>query len=97
MGRAKARDAVHIIFAGERVRSQDPVAAPEVTEAEATPTFRVVALESLVRMKLTSFRDKDRTHLRDMIDVGLLDETWLSRLPAPLSERLKELLENPDG
>ena len=69
----------------------------EVTEAEATPTFRVVALESLVRMKLTSFRDKDRTHLRDMIDVGLLDETWLSRLPAPLSERLKELLENPDG
>src|SRR3984885_1388579 len=27
---AKARDAVHIIFAGEKVRSVDPVAAPEI-------------------------------------------------------------------
>ncbi len=94
---AKARDAVHIIFAGERVRSEDPVPAPEVTEAEATPTFHVVAFESLVRMKLTSFRRKDQVHLLDMIDVGLLDETWFSRLPALLSERLKELLDNPEG
>src|SRR6516162_1585889 len=34
--RAKARDAVHIIFAGERVRSEDPVPAPEVNESEVT-------------------------------------------------------------
>ena len=95
--RAKARDAVHIIFAGERVRSEDPVPAPEVSESEATPTFRVVAFESLVRMKLTSFRRKDQVHLLDMINVGLLDQTWLSQLPAPLSERLKELLEDPEG
>ena len=27
-------------------------------------------------MKLTSFRDKDRTHLRDLISVGLVDESW---------------------
>ena len=94
---AKARDAVHIIFAGELVRSDDPAPAPEVTEAEATPAFRVVAFESLVRMKLTSFRRKDQVHLLDMIDIGLLDETWLSRLAAPLSERLKELIDNPDG
>ena len=39
--------------------------------------FRVVALESLVRMKLTSFRDKDQVHILDMIDVGLVDESWL--------------------
>jgi hypothetical protein len=95
--RAKARDAVHIIFAGERVRSEDPAPAPEVSDSEATPAFRVVAFESLVRMKLTSFRDKDRTHLRDMIDVELLDETWLSRLPAELSVRLKMLLDTPGG
>jgi len=94
---AKARDAVHIIFAGERVRAGDPVPAPEIGESEATPLYRVVAFESLVRMKLTSFRDKDRTHLRDMIDVGLLDETWLPGLPAELSSRLKELLDNPEG
>ena len=94
---AKARDAVHIIFAGEPVRSDDPVPAPLVSESEPTAAFRVVAFESLVRMKLTSFRKKDQVHLLDMIDVGLLDETWLSRLPARLSERLKELLDNPEG
>jgi hypothetical protein len=72
---AKARDAVHVLFAGEKVRADDPVAAPAVAESEPAGTFRVIALESLLRMKLTSFRDKDRTHIRDMIDVGLVDKT----------------------
>ena len=94
---AKARDAVRIIFAGEKVRSVDSVAAPDIGESEATPSYRVVALVSLVRMKLTSFRDKDRTHLRDMIGVGLVDESWLPRLPVELSSRLKEVLDNPEG
>jgi hypothetical protein len=94
---AKARDAVHVLFAGEKVRADDLAPAPAVTESEPTPSFRVVALEPLVRMKLTSFRLKDRVHILDMIDVGLVDATWLPRLPAPLSERLRELLENPDG
>ncbi len=94
---AKARDAVHILFAGEKVRSTDPVPAPEVSESEIVGTSNVVAFDSLVRMKLTSFRDKDRTHLRDMLDVGLLDATWLPRLPAELSPRLKELLDTPEG
>ncbi|MHB1157598.1 MAG: hypothetical protein ACYC26_12280 [Phycisphaerales bacterium] len=56
-----------------------------------------VDLESLVRMKLTSFRDKDRTHLRDMIDIGLIDAAWLDRLSPELAARLKELLDNPEG
>ena len=94
---AKARDAVHIIFAAERVRTGDILPAPEVTDAEAIPDFRVVAFEALVKMKLTSFRDKDRTHLRDMIDASLVDESWVDRLPAELSSRLKELLDNPEG
>jgi hypothetical protein len=94
---AKARDAVHILFAGEKVRADDAATAPRIDESEATESFRVVALESLLRMKLTSFRDKDRTHIRDMIDVGLVDETSLSRLPAPLAERLKGLLDTPEG
>jgi hypothetical protein len=95
--KAKARDAVHVIFAGEKVRSPDPVPAPEIGESETTPFYRVVALEPLVKMKLTSFRLKDRVHILDMIDVGLVDETWLPRLPAELSTRLKELLNNPEG
>ncbi len=94
---AKARDAVHVIYAGEKVRVDDLAAAPQLEESEAAGSFRVVAFESLLKMKLTSFRDKDRTHIRDMIDVGLVDETWLARLPAPLSGRLKELLDTPEG
>jgi Uncharacterised nucleotidyltransferase len=94
---AKARDAVHILFAGEKVRSTDAVPAPEVSESQSGGTFRVLALKSLVVMKLTSYRDKDRTHLRDLIEVELLDATWLPRLPPELSARLKELLDNPEG
>jgi hypothetical protein len=57
----------------------------------------VLNLDALVRMKLTSFRDKDRTHLRDLIDVGLVDASWCNRLPAELAERLGQLLANPEG
>jgi hypothetical protein len=94
---AKARDAVHILFAGERVRSTDPIPAPEVSESKVVGARQVLAFGPLVRMKLTSFRDKDRTHLRDMIDVGLVDATWLPALPSELSARLKQLLDNPEG
>lgn len=94
---AKARDAVHILYAGEKVKEADPIAAPRVDEAEAADSFRVVTLESLIRMKLTSYRRKDQVHIQDMIDVGLVDESWLARLPEPLASRLKEILDNPEG
>jgi hypothetical protein len=48
-------------------------------------------------MKLTSFRDKDRTHLRDLIDVGLVDASWPARLPDELASRLQALLDTPEG
>jgi hypothetical protein len=48
-------------------------------------------------MKLTSFRDKDRMHLRDLIDVGQLDGTWPARFPPELADRLRQLLDDPDG
>ena len=54
-------------------------------------------LESLVRMKLTSFRDKDRMHIRDLIGVGLIDATWPARFPPELAARLQELLDDPNG
>lgn len=94
---AKARDAVHVLFAGEKVRPDDLTTTPDVAEAEEIDHHRTLRLDALVRMKLTSFRDKDRMHLRDMIDVELVDESWCQRLPAELASRLKELLENPNG
>ena len=94
---AKARDAVHVIFAGEKVRPDYVWPAPDVSESEPSEAFRVLQLHALVRMKLTSFRDKDRTHLRDMLDVGLVDATWRTRLPDPLAARLQTLIDSPDG
>ena len=91
------RDAVHIVFAAEKVRPDYSAPAPDVTESEPTEPFRLLTLEALVRMKLTSFRDKDRTHLRDLIGVGLLDASWSGKLPKELARRLQELLDNPDG
>lgn len=97
---ATARDALHIVFANEKVRPHEPVANPDVTAAEENPggdRIRVMGLEALVQIKLTAFRDKDRTHLRDLIEVGLVDETWMERLPAVLAERLRQLLDTPEG
>jgi hypothetical protein len=94
---AKARDAVHIVFASEKVRPDYTIPAPDVSESEETETFRLVTLEALVRMKLTSFRDKDRVHVRDLIEVGLVDAAWLNSLPFSLRPRLQELLDHPEG
>ena len=94
---ASVRDAVHIVFAGEKVRPQEPVANPDLTASERTSEFAVLTLEALVTIKLTAFRDKDRTHLRDLIEVGLLDRSWLPNLPTPLAERLQSILDDPFG
>jgi hypothetical protein len=93
----RPRDAVHLLFAGEKVKQQYSEAAPTLADVELHESHKLLALEPLVVMKLTSFRDKDRTHLRDMIGVGLVDHSWLGRLPTALADRLKELLDNPDG
>lgn len=94
---AKARDAVHIVLAGEKVRPEYATAAPDVAESQKTDQFRLLTLEGLVRMKLTSFRRKDQVHLQDMLEVGLIDESWLEKLPTELAARLKHLIETPEG
>jgi hypothetical protein len=43
-------------------------------------------------MKLTSNRDQDRLHLRDMIDVGLVTRDMLTQLPPELAGQLDTLL-----
>jgi hypothetical protein len=95
---AKARDAVHIVFAGEKVREHEALANPDVTDSErANDGFRVLSLKALVQIKLTAYRRKDQVHLLDMISVGLLDATWVPRFPAELGERLQALIDDPDG
>lgn len=94
---ASPRDAVHIIFAGELVRPDEPSPNPDVSESVDVGSFKVLSLEALVRIKLTAFRRKDQVHLTDMIGVGLIDATWVARLPSSLAARLQQLLDTPDG
>ncbi len=93
----KFRDAVHMIFANEKVRPEYEAAAPDPSAATSFARFRAVDLEALVIMKLTSFRRKDQVHLDDFLSLGIIDESWLSRLPPPLAERLKQLIDTPEG
>jgi hypothetical protein len=86
------RSAVHLVFAGEKVRPDYVLPTPEITEAEPGPEFPVPTLEALVRMKLTSFRLKDKVHLMDLLEVGLIDESWSDRLPTGIAERLRDLV-----
>lgn len=92
-----ARDAVHVVIAGDVVRPGEHEPNPDVEPVVRTPDFRTVPLETLVRMKLNSFRDKDRVHLRDMISLGMIDASWLDRLPPPFRPRLANLLADPNG
>jgi hypothetical protein len=94
---ARARDAVHIDFAGEKVRETQPLPNPDVTESEEADSFRIISLAALVQIKLTAYRDKDKTHLRDLIDVGLIDSSWAERYESPLRERLPALIDSPEG
>lgn len=94
---AKARDAVHVVFAGEKVRPESVEPAPDIDECERLQDVLTLPLVDLVRMKLTSYRDKDRTHLRDMLDVGLIDATWVGHLPPELQPRLQALIDDPHG
>ncbi len=91
------RDAVHLLFAGEKVRESYPLPTADVTERERAEDYQIVGLEALVRMKLNSFRRKDQVHLQDLISLGLVDATWLERLVPEHAARLKQLLDDPDG
>lgn len=93
----KFADAIHIILAGQKVRSEYLFPAPDVDERERGQDYYVLNLDALIRMKLTSNRDHDRTHIRDMILAGLIDQTWVSRVPSELAERLQYCLDTPDG
>jgi hypothetical protein len=93
----KPSEAVHLLFAGEKTRPDHALPAPDIQTSLDPANFRVIALESLLLMKLMSNRDKDRTHLRDLIGVRLIDASWLAKLPPELADRLKQILDTPDA
>jgi len=86
------RSAVHLIFVGEKVRASDLEPVPDFSPAIETMEGALVApVADLVRMKLTSFRLKDRVHIQDMDGVGLITPEIESSLPEILRDRLAEV------
>jgi hypothetical protein len=95
--KGKPSQGLHILLAGRKVRPEYVSPTPSVEDAIEINQKRIVQLEALVEMKLNSYRDKDKTHLRDMIELGLIDSNWPARFPNILGERLQHLLDDPDG
>ena len=91
----KARDAVHLVFANEKVREGEPVSNPDVTDSEQADGYRIIGLHPLIQIKLTAFRLKDQVHLQDMIELGMIDSSWTNRFIPELSLRLQSLLDTP--
>ena len=94
---AKPSESIHLLFAGEKVRAEYPLPSPDLSTITDPAGYRVMTLEALVQMKLLSNRDKDRTHVRDLIGVGLVDRSWLGKLPLELAERLRGILDSPES
>lgn len=94
-----ARSGVHLVFENEKVRPTDTHPIPPIAEdpPRAPDGYRIAPLEALVRMKLISFRDKDRVHLRDLIGVDLITPEIEEELPPDLRERLQQLKQTPEG
>jgi hypothetical protein len=88
----KARSAVHLIFVREKVRPDylEPVPgfSPPVRTADG---ILLAPVADLVRMKLTSYRLKDRVHIQDLDAVGLITPEVEAELPEALRQRLREV------
>jgi hypothetical protein len=93
----KPSEAVHLLFAGELTRPDHGHLAPDIHTVTDPANFPVITLESLLTMKLMSNRRKDQVHVQDLIGVGLVDESWLAKLPPDLANRLKLILDTPDA
>ena len=82
----------------KKFASADAVPAPEVSESEIVGDFR------RRRPRIAGEDETDvvsrlriEVHLRDMIDVGLVDETWLPRLPSRARGKTEGASGQPGG
>lgn len=81
----RASSAIHVVFAGEKVR-------PDYLEAVTSKRGILIApIADLVLTKLTSFRLKDKVHIQDMDSVGLITSEIEESLSEPLRDRLAEV------
>jgi hypothetical protein len=86
-----ARRAIHLVFAGEKVRPEDPEPIPELGPSRRIRELRLIPIEDLIHMKLISFRAKDETHLKDLDEAGLITPEVEAGLSPILAERLARM------
>lgn len=89
----RVRGGIHLLYENEKVLPEYVHPVPSLADepSRALEGFRIAPLESLVMMKLTSFRLKDRVHLQDLIELSLVTSEIEARLPDDLRERLRTL------
>lgn len=88
----KARSAVHLVFIREKVRREYLEPVPGFTKPIVTKEGILLApVADLVRMKLTSFRLKDKVHIIDLDSVGLITPEIELALPEALRDRLEQV------
>jgi hypothetical protein len=89
----KAIRGVHLLFSCEKVRPNqmpNPPLAPERITIYGKEVS-IIPLADLVGMKLNSYRDKDRVHVRALDAAGLIAPDVERALPADLHSRLQHI------
>lgn len=86
-----ARSGVHLVFVGEKVRPEYLEPVPQSAPVRAKQGIPIAPIADLVRMKLTSFRLKDKVHIQDLDGVGLITPEIEQSLSEPLRQRLAEV------
>ena len=86
-----ARRAVYLICVREKVRPDYPEPVPDFSQAPEIRGLLVAPVADLVRMKLTSFRLKDKVHIQDLDGAGLITPEIEAQLPDLLKQRLAEV------
>jgi hypothetical protein len=91
-----ARNAIHLLYAGEKVKATQLETHPRINPVRAGlhgQTFWVIPVLDLLRMKLSSYRDKDRVHVRGMDAAGLITRDVENGLSEALMARLRNVRE----
>lgn len=89
-----ARNAVRLLYAGEKVQSAQLESHPPIRPVRVGlhgQEFQVIPVLDLVRMKLSSYRDKDRVHVRGMDAAGLITSEVEQGLTEELLARLRDV------
>lgn len=85
---------VDMLVDAERSQSRSSIrlfeALPDSPPQQTCEGIFLAPVADLVRMKLTSYRLKDRVHIQDLDSVGLITPEIEAGLPEPLRNRLAE-------